>query len=709
MKDFGVGKILLALALLGSVSVQAEEAFDVEWVKQFGTSNYEQTYGSSTIDSNGNVFVTGSTLGVFDGQSSIGESSDGVYFSRNLDAYIQKYSGNGELLWTRQFGTSSADVAQSITTDGSGNVYITGYSAGAPSSSYYGNHDVFITKYSNDGVLQWTKYHGMTGYYDHGNDIAVDNSGNIFVTGNTRNGPYFRGSDEIFTSKSNSDGTLQWIKYLGVQGVGYSIANDNIGNIFITGSVYGTLNGEIDLTSNADAFIVKYSTDGIILWNRQFTFGTGTRGQSMAIDKSGSIFVTGYAFVSRYSGGPDVFITKHDSNGTLVWNKQFGSHGSYYGGDDKGLSITTDNSGSVLVTGITSATLNGETSSGGNDAFITKYSNSGSYLWDKQFGTAGDDSGYSVVSNSKGDIFVAGYTSGTFEGEVNRGGNDAFLAKFSSPNTAPVAVATATPQTVILNGTTVALNANQSYDPDADNISYKWGWIEKPLNSTAAFSNENSINPTFLADVKGIYTLYLDVTDTSDVTTRTEIVVVFNNIKPVADTGAYAPIVVGNSVNLDASASSDENGDTLTYSWSLVSKPAGSTTAIYNNQNVQAHLTADVEGTYEVSLIVNDGTVDSDPVNTTIEVITVQTATTNLIEEAIQELLAMPDSSFSNKNHRKTLINKLNVVVKMLASSEYQNAIFKLENDILPKADGQSLIYDLITKVIGYLQSDINQ
>ncbi len=258
----------------------------------------------------------------------------------------------------------------------------------------------------------------------------------------------------------------------------------------------------------------------------------------------------------------------------------------------------------------------------------------------------------------------------------------------STNNAAPVSQVTANPQAVTLVGTTLQLDGSQSYDPDGDDITYLWTWVQKPEYSTAAFSDETVINPTFTADIKGDYVASLKVVDTWDASSSMEIRVSFDNIKPVADAGAYAPVVAGESVTLDGSASSDVNDDTLTYQWSLVSQPDGSLAAIFNSENIQAQLATDLEGTYIVSLKVNDALVDSDPSNATIEAIVIYTPTIELLEQAIEAIQSFSNDSFKNKNQRKALINKLSATIKMVTRSKYVKAINKLENDLLRKMDG---------------------
>jgi parallel beta-helix repeat protein len=143
-------------------------------------------------------------------------------------------------------------------------------------------------------------------------------------------------------------------------------------------------------------------------------------------------------------------------------------------------------------------------------------------------------------------------------------------------NTAPVADA-GEDQAIIVIGTTVELDGSQSYDADDDEIMYLWTITQKPAGSLAELSDPCSPTPAFIADVHADYVITLVVTDVFGAIGDTDSVMVsFENIKPVADAGIDQSVVVGDTVSLDASGSTDGNGDLLTYSWNFVSKPAGS-------------------------------------------------------------------------------------------------------------------------------------
>jgi len=125
-------------------------------------------------------------------------------------------------LWTKQLGTSSSDGGSGVTTDSSGNVYVTGYTLGGlDGNTNSGSYDMFLVKYNSSGTKQWTKQLGSSGW-DWGNGVTTDSSGNIYVTGYTNgglDGNTNSGYGDIFLVKFNSSGTKQWTKQLGTSSV----------------------------------------------------------------------------------------------------------------------------------------------------------------------------------------------------------------------------------------------------------------------------------------------------------------------------------------------------------------------------------------------------------------------------------------------------------------------------------------------------------
>ena len=177
------------------------------------------------------------------------------------------------------------------------------------------------------------------------------------------------------------------------------------------------------------------------------------------------------------------------------------------------------------------------------------------------------------------------------------------------PSSAPVANAGAD-QTPLL-GNTVTLDGSASSDVDGDLLTYSWSFISKPAGSTAALSDPAVVRPTFVMDQYGDYVAQLIVSDSTEDSAPDTVTISTNNSAPVANAGADQTQIVGGLVILDGSASGDVDGDVLTYRWSYVSLPIGSTAFLFDSEAVQPFFDIDVSGDYVVQLIVNDGMVDS--------------------------------------------------------------------------------------------------
>ena len=204
---------------------------------------------------------------------------------------------------------------------------------------------------------------------------------------------------------------------------------------------------------------------------------------------------------------------------------------------------------------------------------------------------------------------------------VNDGKIDSAVTSVSvtatTANAAPVANAGNNQNVTI--GTTVILDGTASSDANNDSLTYKWTLQSKPSNSSATISSVASARPTFKADLAGTYVATLVV---SDGKANSELAVVsilasVANSAPVAKAGVNQNVVVGTSITLDGTASTDANGDTLTYRWSLLYKPSNSLATLSSTSVSKPTFTADTVGTYVVSLVVNDGQVDSGAVSST--------------------------------------------------------------------------------------------
>jgi hypothetical protein len=189
----------------------------------------------------------------------------------------------------------------------------------------------------------------------------------------------------------------------------------------------------------------------------------------------------------------------------------------------------------------------------------------------------------------------------------------------SLSDTPPVANAGAN-QTVTA-GSTVQLNGSASSDPDGSALTYQWSMQTKPSGSAAALSNSTAVNPTFKADLAGTYTISLIVNDGTLSSSPSTVTVTANPAAvapPVANAGTNQTVKQGATVQLNGSASSDPNGLTLTYSWTLTTKPSGSAAALSNPTTAKPTFTADVAGSFVASLTVSNGSSSSSPSTVTV-------------------------------------------------------------------------------------------
>jgi hypothetical protein len=256
----------------------------------------------------------------------------------------------------------------------------------------------------------------------------------------------------------------------------------------------------------------------------------------------------------------------------------------------------------------------------------------------------------------------------------------------STTNTRPLADAGAD-QAVDLVGSIVTLDGFHSYDDDDDPLNYVWSLTTRPLASTAQLDNPFVDNPSFVADVNGEYRASLVVNDGWADSDPDEVIVSFDNVVPVADAGGNQAVTVGDTVTLVGSGT-DANGDPLTYEWRFVSVPAGSAALLEGVNQPTASFVADADGTYLVSLVVNDGIEDSLPSNVSILATLSQDQVIDRLEIAIDVINDLPADVFKNKNRAGALTNKLLAVIKQVERGDYVQARNKLVNDVMAKTSG---------------------
>ncbi|EMG19143.1 beta-propeller repeat protein [Leptospira interrogans serovar Copenhageni str. LT2050] len=400
-----------------------------QWTRLLGVAGASTTAYGITSDSLGNVYTTGMTSGNLDGQVQSGTQ----------DLFVTKYDGNGNKQWTRLLGVAGIQtLARGITSDNLGNVYTTGTTFGnLDGQALSGTQDLFVTKYDGSGNKQWTRLLGVAGATTQANGISRDIFNNLHVSGYTLgnlDGQALSGIQDLFVTKYDTGGNKQWTRLLGVAGQitqGNGVAFDSSGNIYLTGRTSGNLDGQA-LSGIQDLFVTKYDTGGNKQWTRLLgVAGVSTTAYGITSDSLGNVYTTGVTSGSldgqALSGTQDLFVTKYDTGGNKQWTRLLGVAGQI----TQANGIASDCSGNTYLTGRTSGSLDGQALSGTQDLFVTKYDSGGNKQWTRLLGIAGvSTTAYGITSDSLGDLYSTGITSGNLDGQILTGTQDLFVLKY---------------------------------------------------------------------------------------------------------------------------------------------------------------------------------------------------------------------------------------------------------------------------------------
>jgi len=388
--------------------------------------------------------------------------------------------------WTRTWGGSDEDYGLAVAVDNAGNVYMTGcfadtvdFDPGPVEENHTSNgyDDVFLSMFDSSGNFIWAKTWGGSNCSTTGQGVALDGSGNVYVTG------YFNGTVDfdpgtgvddhtsigfrnVFLSKFDSSGEFQWAKTWGGSGgndIGYGLAVDGSGSVFVTGFFSDTVDfdpgpGEDNHTSNGDddIFLSRFDSSGNFQWAKTWGGMSGDLGREAGVDGTGNVYVTGYFVdtvdldpgpdedIHTSNGYDDVFLSRFDSSGNFQWAKTWGGSGS--AGIGYGLAV--DGSGDVFVTGWFLGTvdfdpgsgIDNSTSNGEGDVFLSSYDSSGNFQWAKTWGGSSWDIGFGVAVDGSGNVYVTGYLSETVDfdpglaedNHTSNGVYDVFLSRFNT-------------------------------------------------------------------------------------------------------------------------------------------------------------------------------------------------------------------------------------------------------------------------------------
>ncbi|HTI91474.1 MAG TPA: T9SS type B sorting domain-containing protein [Puia sp.] len=478
-------------AMLGKFSPSG----DLLWATYYGGSDADNIYGIA-CDNNSNIIAYGITF------SNDGIATPGAFkvtrtaFAGCTNAFIAKFDPNGVLTWATYFGGEWAEQATAVAVDHNNDIVITGgtssmtgiASPGAFQAAYtggtneqqLGTEDIYLAKFSSSGVRIWSTYYGGAGF-DRADGVSIDPDNNIVITGNS------------YSSNMSTPGTFQ---------------------------------PNIDVPNTQSGFVSKFSSSGSLIWGSYFGKGgyprAGGLGYAVAVDKSGNIYVGGETCctdnisttgaLQETIGGAnqfgDGFLMKFDKNGGRQW-------GTYCGGPatDAVYAVATDENDGIWITGMMGSPTNVVTSgsyqptmAGTGAVFVTKFNSAGIRQYGTYYGTTqpGNYSGQGmgIVSDGLGNVYVVGETSaprgiatcGAVQPQPSVFG-DAFIAKFgvSSQPIVPTISISDNQQGTICPGTAVVFSADAQGLGNA--ATYQW-----LLNGHPQPGNSSTITLSGLAE-----------------------------------------------------------------------------------------------------------------------------------------------------------------------------------------------------------------
>jgi Beta-propeller repeat len=374
-------------------------------------------------------------------------NTGGGFSSTGADTATTGSTGTGTTTSATSTGTGSAGGAGGsggATSTGTGTgTATTGAGGGTSTTTGTGTATTSATGSSSTGAVcppgctgafDWAKAFGGAGA-EQSNAVAADSFGNVFVGGFFNStmdlgcGPISPGSgDTPFLAKLDPNGNCLWSHGYtvslpaGTTSQIRGVATDAAGNVYVTGLFFGTLNlggGVLTSTGQNDLFVAKFDPSGAHVWSENFGDVSVQTARSIAVDGAGHVLVAGdFAGTIKFlpagqistSGGLDAFVIAFDNTGQPLWGKAFGD-----GADQTAQAVAADASGNVLVTGKFGGVVDfggGPLSTAGlNDVFVVELDKQGNYVWSKRFGTAGDDGGAGIAADPTGNVLVTGYFS----------------------------------------------------------------------------------------------------------------------------------------------------------------------------------------------------------------------------------------------------------------------------------------------------------
>jgi hypothetical protein len=377
-------------------NIYTETGFDYATMKYYpnGDTAWVRTYNGS-----GNLDDLALDLAV-DGHGNVyvAGATDHSWPNESSSDYATiKYYPNGDTAWVRRYNGpgNSNDYALAIAVDDSGNVYVTGFSF--DSTGEY--NDYATVKYYPNGDTAWVRrYNGPANAYDEACDVAVDASGYVYVTGYSDGTPTY---PDFATIKYYPNGDTAWVRRYNTTGkstdIGYDIAVDGAGNVYVTGGSFASW------TTKEDYLTIKYYPNGDTAWVRRYDGPANYMDDpsAIAVDGSGNVFVTGESVGS--DAALDYATIKYYPNGGTAWVRRYEGPGNSF---DLASAMAVDGYGDVYVSG-------GSYGNGTSYDYATvKYNSNGNELWVERYNGTGNGEDYAkaMAVDDSNNVYVTGYS-----------------------------------------------------------------------------------------------------------------------------------------------------------------------------------------------------------------------------------------------------------------------------------------------------------
>jgi hypothetical protein len=373
------------------ISLSSYAQVEQTWVRRFVTAANEVPIAVKTNGSA--VYVLGQTN----------------QFTSAADFLLIKYNSAGTFLWSQTFNGpgNDEDRPTAMALDAAGNIYIVGKSRISFPSEGVSTSETITLKYNSDGTLLWSAIKLRTDHYPcEANDVAVDALGNVYVAGSTINGDAF--AYDFMTIKYNSSGVEQWIRtYNGTANsvdMQTHIALDKSGNIYITGESQGLLKkGRFPIQTFADVYTIKYNPNGGVMWQRRYNspFNSGDRPNAITLDNAGNVYITGESHQNP-TNADYLTLKLNGGDGTVLYTARYNGSGNAFDGAN---GIVVNSAGEAFVTGLSDPY--------GNNAFnylTIKYNSAGTEVWTASYNGPADgtDIANAIRIDAFGFIYVTG-------------------------------------------------------------------------------------------------------------------------------------------------------------------------------------------------------------------------------------------------------------------------------------------------------------